>query len=269
MKSVGGGTRSEPFMASLLSYTCWLFFSLMDNGWKVNESVWLNGTGTVLYFVYLMMFLCYTDEAHRWITIERWVPGAVFYLFFIAIFGVLAEWTSVVKVMCTLAGLASGCTSLVLAVSVLERKLESLPDCVSTTVSLLHYCVWITRDAIDPRDYFDMVQNVCGFGCCLAFLALPFLPFFWTGDGTRAKPTLADEDDPNRPLISLRGEPPAPLHQPLTAVNPHATELVNLPATNVFQEPRRAGSAPSTPKNQVDDRYTQGGFGSIHTELVS
>lgn len=92
----------------------------MDNGWKVNESVWLNGSGTVLYFVYLMMFLCYTDEAHRRITIERWVPGAVFYLFLIAIFGVLAEWTSVVKVMCTLAGLASGCTSLVLAVFVVR-----------------------------------------------------------------------------------------------------------------------------------------------------
>ncbi|XP_037431684.1 bidirectional sugar transporter SWEET8-like [Triticum dicoccoides] len=253
MKSVGGGTRSEPFVASLLGYACWLFFSLMENGWKADESVWLNGSGTVVYIVYLLMFLWYTAAANRWITVEWWVPGAVLYLCAAAIFGVLAGWTWVFKVMCTLAGLASASASLVLTVFVLERKVEFLPDYVSTTVSLLHYCVWIARDAIDPRDYFDMVQNVCGFGCCLAFLTLPFLPFFWTGDGTRAKPTLADEDDPNRPLISLPGEPPAPLHQPLTAVNPHADELVNLPATNVFQEPRRAGSAPSTPKNQVDD----------------
>lgn len=41
----------------------------------------------------------------------------------------------------------------------LEKKLEFLPDCVSTTVSLLHYCVWVTRDTIDPRDYFDMVSG--------------------------------------------------------------------------------------------------------------
>ncbi|KAE8794007.1 hypothetical protein D1007_31299 [Hordeum vulgare] len=229
----------------------------MENGWKANESVWLNGSGAVLYFVYLVMFVCYTDVAHRRITIEWLVPGAVLYLLVTAVVGVLPEWTLVVKLMCTLAGLASACASLMLTLFVLEKKMEFLPDRVSTMVSLLHYCMWVARDVIaTTRDWYDFVQNICGLGCSSIFLVLPFMHFFWTRNQTQAKPILEDREDLSLPLIPPHRGPPSLLHQPLSSVNQDGAEPGNvqnpalLPVNQDGVEPDNVQNPAPLPINQ-------------------
>jgi hypothetical protein len=123
MKAVGGGTRGEPFVVSLLSYVCPFLLTCIDNNWDteklwIDESAWLNGVGACFYVVYLCLFLLLADADDRRTTVQKWIPAGAAYIGLTAVAGLLIESTVAVKWLCTLAGVASACVSLILALYV-------------------------------------------------------------------------------------------------------------------------------------------------------
>ena len=120
MKSVGGGTRVEPFVASLLSYSSSFVLAGFDNGWSwvkmiVDESSWINGTSTLIYILYLYLFLRYADDTVRQATLGEYVPVAASYFAVMTMVGVLAESTVPVKWLSMMAGVISSGTPHVLS----------------------------------------------------------------------------------------------------------------------------------------------------------
>lgn len=129
MQAVGGGTRGEPFVATLLSYACALYLSLMSNEWQIDDSVWINGIGMLAFLVYLLLFLYCAGDGHCRTTRRVCVPVAVLYLSLTMGVGFVMESTEAVQWMCTLASLAATCIPLALAIFVVKPSLHSFSSC--------------------------------------------------------------------------------------------------------------------------------------------
>ena len=83
------------------------FFSLMQNKWEVNDSVWINSFGTIFYIIYFGLFLKYAHADDRKATLLKWVPPSAIYILLIIAIGLVTKSTIAVKWMYTLAGLVS------------------------------------------------------------------------------------------------------------------------------------------------------------------
>jgi hypothetical protein len=126
MKAVGGGTRGETFVASLLSFACPLLLGAKNNNWDLHklmsgESGWINGIGTLVYLIYLGMFIYYADQNARWTTVRAWIPLGSLYLILSLFFGLMSESTVVLEWLCTISVLGSWCIPLLLAFFVVSE----------------------------------------------------------------------------------------------------------------------------------------------------